>query len=576
MKPNNFTSRNIRNSNNSSGITAENSSILLKSKLFQKLPNGIASPRYLNASIFESKTFSTSREKTPKRIKSDLYLTDTGEIKEREITNLNENLSTVDDIDLRKKKMRQIFDFRTDKNGKILPSIRRKPPTLIYCCDERFDRENLSKLYMKYFVSPPKKKIIINHKSERVKVKESSDEYIEKTKNIVLARYTLKIKQEAAKRIEDNIKKEIKTLDKTMKKIKCYQTDLENNFMNKYNDALKQLSSQSEQERIKNDELNFKLNRVLKDVNSLNNQIAKKESIKNSIEKWIIFQIQMDKRIIPVNIKEFLKKEYNNQLIFQTVEDFKEWFVREEDKNLKLLSDFQRKYKEKEKIEEEFLEYKKYDIYNIEIDKEVQEKENLLNLLKIRNAALEKEKIETSNYVNKSYYKKKRTFSFGDKPKIIKDNIYLKIKYIYHHLKEKLPSSLYDFELNDHEIAHANIREVKILKMLNTLEQIINILLTKYHEYKSNNKYTAILKEIHATIDLEHKKETARRNKLEEERKIDELQERINQRNNKVIYIPLRKVDNYPFALFIKPKTKKGEKNEKKDLSLSDFLYDNK
>ena len=576
MKPNNFTSRNIRNSNNSSGITAENSSILLKSKLFQKLPNGIASPRYLNASIFESKTFSTSREKTPKRIKSDLYLTDTGEIKEREITNLNENLSTVDDIDLRKKKMRQIFDFRTDKNGKILPSIRRKPPTLIYCCDERFDRENLSKLYMKYFVSPPKKKIIINHKSERVKVKESSDEYIEKTKNIVLARYTLKIKQEAAKRIEDNIKKEIKTLDKTMKKIKCYQTDLENNFMNKYNDALKQLSSQSEQERIKNDELNFKLNRVLKDVNSLNNQIAKKESIKNSIEKWIIFQIQMDKRIIPVNIKEFLKKEYNNQLIFQTVEDFKEWFVREEDKNLKLLSDFQRKYKEKEKIEEEFLEYKKYDIYNIEIDKEVQEKEKLLNLLKIRNAALEKEKIETSNYVNKSYYKKKRTFSFGDKPKIIKDNIYLKIKYIYHHLKEKLPSSLYDFELNDHEIAHANIREVKILKMLNTLEQIINILLTKYHEYKSNNKYTAILKEIHATIDLEHKKETARRNKLEEERKIDELQERINQRNNKVIYIPLRKVDNYPFALFIKPKTKKGEKNEKKDLSLSDFLYDNK
>ena len=104
MKPNNYTSRNIRNSNNSSGITAENSSILLKSKIFQKLPNGIASPKYLNASIFESKTFSTSREKTPKRIKSDLYLTETGEVKEREITHLNENLTTIDDIDLRKKK----------------------------------------------------------------------------------------------------------------------------------------------------------------------------------------------------------------------------------------------------------------------------------------------------------------------------------------------------------------------------------------------------------------------------------------------------------------------------------------
>ena len=52
MKPNNYTSRNLRNSNNSSGMTAENSSILLKSKILQKLPNGIASPKYLNASIF--------------------------------------------------------------------------------------------------------------------------------------------------------------------------------------------------------------------------------------------------------------------------------------------------------------------------------------------------------------------------------------------------------------------------------------------------------------------------------------------------------------------------------------------
>ena len=576
MKPNNYTSRNIRNSNNSSGITAENSSILLKSKIFQKLPNGIASPKYLNASIFESKTFSTSREKTPKRIKSDLYLTETGEVKEREITHLNENLTTIDDIDLRKKKMRKLFDYRTEKDGRILPSIRRKPPTLIYCCDQRFERDNLSKLYMKYFVSPPKKKNIINFKSERVKVRESSDEYIEKTKNIVLARYTLKIKQEAAKRIEDNIKNEIKSLDKTMKKINIYQSNLENNFINKYNDALKQLNSQTEQERIKNDELNFKLNRVLKDVNSLNNQIAKKESIKNSIEKWIIFQIQMDKRIIPVNIKEFLKKEYNNQLIFQTVEDFKEWFVREEDKNLKLLSDFQRKYKEKEKVEEEFLEYKKYDSYNIELDKEVNEKENLLNLLKIRNAALEKDKIETSNYVSINNYKKRRTLSIGDKPKKMKDNIFFKIKYIYNHIKDKIPSSLYDFELSDNEIIHINLREVKILKMLNTLEQIINILLRKYHEYKSNNKYNAILKEIHAAIDLEHKKENARKNKLEEERKIEELQERINQRNEKVIYIPFRKVDNYPFTLFVKPKVKKDAKKHKKDLSLSDFLYDTK
>ena len=404
------TNRQLRNSNNSSGITAENSKIIFqKVKVPPRLPNNLPSPKYLNSSVFESKTFSTSREKTPKRIKSELYLTDTGETKESEIKYfLSDNLKSNDDIDFKKEKMKEIFGFKPDKLGNILPSIRRKPPTMVYCCDEKFSREKLSELYMKYFVSPPKKLNSLNFKNEKVKVKDTSEDYIEKTKSIILSRYTLKIRKEAADRIERNIKKEIKGLDETMEKIKIYQSTLENNFINKYNDALKQLNVQMEQERIKNDELNFKLNRVLKDVNSLNNQITKKESIKNGIEKWIIFQIQMDKRVIPVNIKEFLKKEYNNQLIFQTVEDFKEWFVREEDKNLKLLSDFQRKYKEKEKLEEEFLEYKRYDNYNIEIDKEVQEKEKLLNLLKLRNAALEKDKIETSNYVNINQFKKKK------------------------------------------------------------------------------------------------------------------------------------------------------------------------
>ena len=53
----------------------------------------------------------------------------------------------------------------------------------------------------------------------------------------------------------------------------------------------------------------------------------------------------MDIRIQPKNLKEHLKKEYENKLIFNSVEDFKESFVREENKNLKLLSKFQEKRK---------------------------------------------------------------------------------------------------------------------------------------------------------------------------------------------------------------------------------------
>ena len=47
--------------------------------------------------------------------------------------------------------MREIFDFKTDKKGKILPSIK-ITLTMIYCFKERFSRNNLSKLYMMFFL----------------------------------------------------------------------------------------------------------------------------------------------------------------------------------------------------------------------------------------------------------------------------------------------------------------------------------------------------------------------------------------------------------------------------------------
>ena len=575
MKSHNNRTRNIKNSNNSSNITSDNSNILSQIK-YHKLPNNIPSLKYLNSSVFSSNTISSSREKTPKRIKSEIYLTepDIKDYNNNEI--INQNLTSRNDEKL---KMREIFDYKTDKKGKILPSIKRLPPTMIYCCKERYSRDNLSKLYMKYFVSPPKNLKKLNYKIEKVKVRDTSEEYIDKTKSIILSRYSLKIKKEAVKRIEDNINYEIKSLDNTMKKIKVYQNVLDNNYINRYNDSIKKLYIQIENERIKNDELLFQLNKLLKDVTLIKSQINKIEYIKNGIEKWILFQIEMDKRIQPQNLKEFLKKEYDNKLIFNSVEDFKEWFVREENKNLKLLSKFQEKYNEKEKLEEEFEEHKKYNAFNIEIENEIQEKENLLKLVKLRNSKLEKEKSEILSKININLtpYKKKRTLSMNDNPIKIKDNIFLKVKYIYSNLKEKSKFFDYNFQIHDNNIAHSNIREVKILKMLFPIEEITNFLLFKYNEYKNDKNYTLQLKTIKAEIDLNTKKETAKRNKIEEEKKIEELKHKIDLRNKKFIYVPLRKVEDYPFSLYVKPKTEKNEIfNRNNELTLNDFLYENK
>ena len=272
-----------KSSNNSSKITEDSSNILISSRILKSRQLNI-NQRYLNSSIFESQNL--PNESTEPN-KTDIYLTEISEIRNIETQpNRSENI------------MRELFDFKPTESGRILPSIKRKPPTMIYCCDKKYEANNLSNLYDKFWVHPPQKKVILNFKRERTKVRDTSSEYIEKTKSIILARYNLKIKEESKKRIEDNIKKEIQSLDNTIKIMGKYKDDLEHNFIQKYNNALKKLNNQMKEEKIKNEELTSQLSSILKEVNNLKSQIKKVESNKILIEKWISFQIRLDKGII--------------------------------------------------------------------------------------------------------------------------------------------------------------------------------------------------------------------------------------------------------------------------------------
>ncbi len=128
-----------------------------------------------------------------------------------------------------------------------------------------------------------------------------------KLKVLFLSRYSLKNKKETIKRIEDNINYDIKSLDNTMKNIKVYQNVLDNNYINRYNDSIKKLYIQIENERIKNDELIFQPNKLLKDIIFIKSQINKIEYIKKGIEKWIVFQFEKEKRKIK---RIFIKRIY--------------------------------------------------------------------------------------------------------------------------------------------------------------------------------------------------------------------------------------------------------------------------
>ena len=111
--------------------------------------------------------------------------------------------------------MEEVFDFKPTLTGRILPSIKKKPPTMIFCCNEKYEANNLSKLYCTYWVNPKNKKKEIPKKKNDNNIEvsnkvRSTNDYIEKTNGIILARYNYKIKKEAVERIENNVKNEMK------------------------------------------------------------------------------------------------------------------------------------------------------------------------------------------------------------------------------------------------------------------------------------------------------------------------------------------------------------------------------
>ena len=551
------------NSYNSSKITENSSSIITKPS---------RNNHYSNSSIFESQIIPNSREVSarPIRSKKEVYLTDINDNNELEIIQTTPNVHN----------MNELFQYKPTASGRILPTIRRRPPTMIYCCDEKYEAKNLSHLYDKYWVNPPKKKVNLNFKRERIKVRDTSAEYIEKTKSIILERYNLKIKKDYKLRIENNIRNEIKSLDNTMNKIKKYQYDLEHNFIQKKNEELIRLFELIKEEKDICDHLSFKVISLMKEDHHLKTEIKKANTNKLFYEKWIIFLIQMDKKslkkIPPENLKLILKKEYNNELIFKEIEDVMDWFNNSAQRNFNYLVEYNKVKKEKDDLEKKYLEDNKISRYELILEKEIKEKEKLLNLIKKRNEILENEKQYVLKLkLNQPKKKIKRSFSTFIKPKQLNDGIYLRAKFIYSDIKLRMSKELKQVNI-DEELDKCNTNEEKTLKMLTIAEITLTYLLSKYDEYKNNIQYKKIIKDVLHQIEFKHKIETANQRKIDDQKRLDQLAEKLRQRSMKFIYVPKRKIDMYPSALYAKSKRTITESNVKNELTLYDFLYEAK
>ena len=350
--------------------------------------------------------------------------------------------------------------------------------------------------------------------------------------------------------------------------------------LTKMNDELIRLFEKIKEEKLILEQLSVKVISLMKEDSYLKTEIKKANNNKLFYEKWIIFLIRMDKKTLkkipPESLKLILKQEYNNELIFKEVEDVMEWFTNSAQRNFNYLLEYNKVKKDKEEVEKKYLEDNKITRYELILENEIKEKEKLLNLLKIRNETLEKEKQYVKKLkLNQPKRKVKRSFSTFVKPKKLNDGIYLRARFIYSDIKLRMSKELKNINI-DEELDKCNTNEEKTLKMLTIAEITLTYLLFKYDDYKNNPRYKNILKEVLHEIELKHKIETANQRKIEDQKRLDQLAEKLRQKSMKFIYVPKRKIDMYPSAIYAKPKRTITESNDKNELTLYDFLYDAK
>ena len=608
MKPTENKNINHLNSNNSSNITFDNSNIYLKHKKnhFKSIYSNNQSNAYLNSSIFESR-FSTNPNdyltNTSNNIinnnssqisninnNNNIYLTETKQIK---TTSSKENLtkenlkSNNDSLITSSNTHRRIDNdpnkmeiFYPEFKGKTsIPPIHRLHPenhNIISCCDKKINAKNLNNLFTNYYLIPPKlsNKFTINYKKENIHVRDSSYDYIEKTKSIILLNYRLKLKKEAKKTIENNIKNQIKELDFKMEEIKKAKNELEDNFIIKYYTHLKQLQIGLDNERITNINLMLKLSSLNKEVNSLEGIIQKKKSYINNIEKWLKFLILLKTKKNFSDVKKALKENLNeNGKIFNDVDEFEDIFVNEENKNIFLLKRYEQKRLEVENLKDERDLYEKNENkITSTLNNEILEKEKLHTLMRLRYESLRKLKGKIlSNTNNNQFQPKKKSSSIKNPSPTNNKKLYLKIVQIY----VNIYNNCFREDIFIYNLKQIVNRNEKMIKMMICIELMCNYLIGKFNEYKSEKKFSKILIEIQSKIDFEHKRQKTIEKKQEEYKKYLELKKQIDKRNEKVYFIPKKKVDNYPFNIFVKPKNNKNnEKNVNKELTIEDFLYD--
>ena len=443
-----------------------------------------------------------------------------------------------------------------------------------------------------------------NIKSNNIK------EYINKTRDVKLIKYIQSKKNNIIKTKKENYLNKMQLLDKNIQKLTKAKELFFNKFLIKFNEYVRFLNFKRDEQRKIEEDLIEKIIKLKREISSLENNISKLQSEKHNLDRWMYLQIKFKEKklflppyykdIINDNISNLPKdlkteeieriKKYKNSILF-SADEFCKYIKDFEFSIFKMINKVQNINKENNNLLEENNKIKKgLNKINFLFNNDITIKEkNLLNLKQKYNQLInEKINILKENKENVTVnVKKRRSVTDNNFMEILTSNnninnnknnnnnnnkeknknLFLKIQSIANRLNYLFPNNMNE-KLNISVLS----KEEEILNLLKKIEFSLDSLFTldKNYQIKYKEKYFII------SFNYEKQKKIKKANLQREllKERIDLLQAKIEERNNKIYFLPKKKVEMNYFRLVKKRDHSQKNKNEKKILNIEDFMYD--
>jgi hypothetical protein len=171
------------------------------------------------------------------------------------------------------------------------------------------DSKKRKNFNIKYTINIPERKKTIDSieiKNKNINLrKKGFKEYILKTRDLQLLKFSINSKNERLKRSKEGYQNKMKSLDENIKSLNVTKKLFNEQFYNKFGDYVKRILIEREKEKEINNGLLKEILKLKGEIYQIETKIQKQEMDKNNIIRWLYFQISVKEKMI--NLPNYYK-----------------------------------------------------------------------------------------------------------------------------------------------------------------------------------------------------------------------------------------------------------------------------